>query len=83
MIYINDSGVAYIDLSYAAERAFPAWGSGDEMLAVFSLVNSVLACAPEIESVVLLRNGRQQPTFAGHLDTTRPLLANERLVAGS
>jgi germination protein M len=80
-VHINDAGLVYVDLTYAGEGEFPSWGSGEEMLAVFSVVNTIIASSPEIESVVLLRNGRQQPTFAGHLDTSRPLLANHQLVA--
>ena len=74
---------AVIDHVHAisGETDYPGWGSRQEMLAVYSVVNTVLASAPEITSVILLRNGQQRPTFAGHLDTSRPLLANQQLVA--
>lgn len=80
-VHLNEAGIVYIDLEFAAEGPFPSWGSGHEMLAVFSLVNSLFANTPEIDSVVLLRDGQQLPTFAGHLDTSQPLRANSRLVA--
>ena len=80
-VHLNEAGVVYVDLDFAGEGAFPAWGSGHEMLAVFSVVNSLFANTPEIDSVVLLRNGQQRPTFAGHLDTSHPLRANSVLVA--
>ena len=80
-LHLNPAGVFYIDLKFAGEEAFPAWGSRREMLAVYSVVNTLLASAPEIQSVVILRNGQQHPTFAGHLDTSRPLLANQQLIA--
>ena len=80
-MHLNQAGVLYVDLQFTGERSFPAWGSRHEMLAAFSVVNSLVAAAPEIQSVVLLRNGQQQPTFAGHLDTTRPLSANSQLIA--
>lgn len=80
-VHLNEAGVVYVDLEFTGERAFPAWGSHHEMLAVFSVVNSLFANTPEIKSVVLLRNGQQRSTFAGHLDTSRPLFANSRLVA--
>lgn len=80
-VHLNEAGVVYVDLEFTGERAFPAWGSHHEMLAVFSVVNSLFANTPEINSVVLLRNGQQRSTFAGHLDTSRPLSANSRLVA--
>ena len=80
-VHLNEAGVVYVDLEFAGEGSFPAWGSHQEMLAVFSVVNSLFANTPEISSVILLRNGQQHPTFAGHLDTSRPLLANNQLVA--
>ena len=80
-VHLNPEAVLYIDLIYSGEQAFPAWGSRQETLAVFSVVNTVTANIPEIEAVTVLRNGQQRPTFAGHLDTSRPLLANTRLVA--
>jgi hypothetical protein len=80
-VHINEAGVVYVDLQFAGEGPFPAWGSRHEMLAVFSVVNSLFANTPEITSVVLLRDGQQEPTFAGHLDTSRPLHANTQLVA--
>lgn len=79
-LYLNPRGLVYIDLAVAGETPFPAWGSRWEMLAVYSVVNTVMANIPEISGVVILRNGQQEPTFAGHLDTSRPLLANQNLV---
>lgn len=78
--HLNPQGVAYIDLAVAGDVPFPAWGSRWEMLAVYSVVNTVMLNLPEISGVVILRNGQQQPSFAGHLDTSRPLLADQSLV---
>lgn len=80
-LHLNPAGIFYVDLKFSGEVPFPAWGSRQEMLAVYSIVNTILTSAPEISSVVLLRNGQQRPTFAGHLDTSRPLLDNPKLVA--
>lgn len=73
------NGVAYVDLTVAQagpalrfER--PAMGLRDELLAVYSLVNSLTASNLGIERVVLMWNGEQRLTFAGHVDTSRPLL---------
>ena len=81
--HINPANVAYIDLDFADEAARPAWGSGHEILSIYSIVNTVLLNLPEITSVILLSNGQQRPTFAGHLDTSRPLLANLNLIAAA
>lgn len=80
-LHLNPAGVFYVDLRFAGEEPLPGWGSRQEMLAVYSVVNTLLANAPEIGSVVLLRDGQQRPTFAGHLDTSRPLIANQHLIA--
>ncbi len=51
------------------------------MLTVYSLVNTVLLNTEGAERLVLLWNGQQPMTFAGHLNTARPLKANRDLVA--
>jgi hypothetical protein len=80
-VHINSAKVAYIDLMLVGETARPAWGSGYEMLSIYSIVNTVLLNIPEISSVILLRNGQQRSTFAGHIDTSRPLAPNRDLIA--
>ena len=82
-IHINAEQVAYIDLVPNGEGGQLAWGSGHEILSVYSIVNTVLLNIPEITSVILLRNGQQHPSFAGHLDTSRPLMVNNDLIAAS
>ena len=57
---LNPAGIFYVDLKISGEVPFPAWGSRQEMLAVYSIVNTVLTNTPEISSVVLLRNGQQR-----------------------
>lgn len=79
-VFISESGIAYVDLISTRANPPPS-GSRDEMLSVYSLVNSVLANLPDLSAVVLLWNGQQRPTFAGHLDTGRPLEQNRSLVA--
>ena len=85
-------GVAYVDLTTgevgsrtgsdrAAGRSAlvperPAMGLTEELLAVYSLVNSLTVNNLGVDRVVLMWNGEQRPTFAGHVDTTRPLMAD-------
>ena len=59
----------------------PVTGSRGELLVVYSFVNSILANVPEARGVVLMWNGSQRPTFAGHVDTTRPLPAERKWLA--
>ncbi len=80
-VFISESGIAYIDLVSTLANP-PSSGSRQEMLSVYSLVNSVLANLPQTSAgVVLLWNGQQRPTLAGHLDTGRPLKDNPSVVA--
>lgn len=79
-VSLDGNGTLFLDLSFKG-GLLRGMGSTAEMLAVYSLVNTVVANAPEVRAVVLLWNGRQYPSLAGHVDTTRPLTANSRLVA--
>ena len=79
-VFVSEGGIAYVDL-VSTQADPPRSGSRQEMLSVFSLVNSVHSNLPELTGVVLLWNGQQRPTFAGHLDTGRPLEENSGLVA--
>jgi hypothetical protein len=80
-LHLSDDGVIYVDLAAAQLTAPPVSGSRGELLAVYSMVNSILANVPEASGVVLLWNGNQRPTFAGHVDTTRPLPAERKWLA--
>lgn len=80
-IHLSGSGLLYVDLLSTEHSRPPASGSRMELTTVYSLVDSVLLNIPEIQAVVLLWNGRQLPTFAGHVDTSLPLRADADLVA--
>lgn len=82
-VYWIDGRTAYLDLESPEGAPPPASGSTREMLTVYSLVNTVLLNVSEIESLVLLWNGRQLRTFAGHVDTMRPLSAKPDLIASA
>lgn len=71
------------DKEPAAPMEAPSWsmGSTEELQIVMSLVNTVVYNVPEVERVALLWEGVQPETFAGHVDTTRPLAADRSLVS--
>ena len=52
-----------------------------ELLTLYSLVNSVVENVPGARSLVVLWNGRQPRSFAGHVDTSRPLLPSPELAS--
>jgi hypothetical protein len=78
--FVDGQGIAYLDLAAKDQPAPPASGSDLELLRVYSLVDTVLANEPRARSVVLLWNGTQRPTFAGHVDTVTPLVEDRRWV---
>lgn len=81
-VTLGADGILFLDLS-SKEGTLRGLGSKSELLAVYSLVDTVLLNEPLAHSVVLLWNGRQQPSLAGHVDTTRPLTLNRDLIAES
>jgi len=81
-VSLDTAGTLFLDLSSKA-GALRGLGSTAEMLAVYSLVNTVILNEPQARAVVLLWNGRQYSSLAGHVDTSRPLTVNSRLIAES
>lgn len=79
-VYLGADGVVFLDLRTPELREPPPVGSTEERQIVYSLVNSVALNVAEARRVVLLWNGRQRLTFAGHLDTSRPLAPETELV---
>ncbi|MDY7091475.1 MAG: GerMN domain-containing protein [Acidobacteriota bacterium] len=80
-VLLGTGGVAYVELRQpGAERPF-SYGSQQERLAIYSLVNSVALNHSLVSSVVLLWNGTQLESFGGHLNTTSPLRPDPTLVA--
>lgn len=77
-VYWIDETV-YVDLPQPTSPI--AVGAHEELLMLYSLVNSVLLNTPEASRLVVLWNGRQPQTFAGHIDTGRPLAARQSLLA--
>lgn len=78
-IHITAAGTAYVDLVSTEHALPPVTGTHDELMTVYSLVNSLLLNTPDVRAIVLLWNGQQLESFAGHIDTTRPLVANPDL----
>lgn len=78
--YLLDDATVIVDL-VSPDGAAITTGSRSEMLMLYSLVNTILLNLEEAERVILLWDGRQPTTFAGHLDTTRPLTPNTELIA--
>jgi spore germination protein GerM len=80
-VELSADGTAFVDLRWPDHEDPPESGSTEEIQRVYCLVDSVALNVPQVNRVVLLWNGTQRITFAGHLDTSRPLLPDRTLLA--
>jgi hypothetical protein len=80
-VFVNERGVAYVDLS--REAAQGTAGSHDELLSVYSIVNSLTVNFPAIKRVQILVEDRPADTLAGHVDLSRPLPADMTLLVAA
>jgi len=79
-VYVTKEGIAYADFSRALVEDF-AYGSSAELSAVYAIVNSLAYNFKAIKKVVILVEGGEKDTLGGHVDLSRPLSPNYRLVA--
>jgi len=77
--YLTDEGVAYADFSSELRDKHPG-GSETELLAIYSIVNSLVLNVDEIKKVKILIEGGEADTLAGHINLTLPFDANMRMV---
>jgi hypothetical protein len=81
-VFVTARGAAYVDLSKEITAA-QVPGARAELLAVYSLVNSVALNFPAIRRVQIMIDGQPAQTLAGHVDLSRPLLPDMTLLASS
>ncbi len=72
-VLLGGDGLLYVDLRPADGGAPAGAGSTEELQRVYAIVHTALEAAPEVRGVVLLWNGVQRRSLAGHVDTARPL----------
>lgn len=78
-LYLDGGGTAYADLQPAGQKEVRA-SAGDELLALYAIVNTLTYNFSEVRSVRFLVNGREVPTLAGHIDITRSFMKRTDLV---
>jgi hypothetical protein len=77
--FIAADKTAYIDLNRDMWPRYPG-GVQTDMLAVYSIVNSLVLNMAEIDAVQILSHGRDKLPAQGHLDLHYPLKANILLI---
>ena len=73
--YILQNHTAYVDLSREIRERHPG-GARSELMTIYSIVNSLILNIPEIETVKILVEGKEEATLAGHVDLRFPFRAN-------
>jgi spore germination protein GerM len=79
-VFVNQDGTAYVDFGKEIMEKF-SYGSSSELAAVFAVVNTLAVNFRPVKRVVILVEGSERETLGGHVDLSRPLLANLSLVA--
>jgi hypothetical protein len=80
-VFVSPRGIAYVDVS--KEAAVGTGGSHEELLSVYSIVNSLVVNFPAVKRVQILVDDRPVPTLAGHVDLSRPLPPDMTLLAAA
>lgn len=74
-LFVTERGEAYVDLSREVVTAHGG-GSIDELLTIYTVVDTLTANLPAVTAVQLLVDGKEIQTLAGHVDLRRPLAQN-------
>lgn len=77
--FVTPRGVAIVNVSKGA--MVPGRGTDGELLAVYSLVNSLVTTFPSLKKVQILVESSPTLTLGGHVDLSRPLAADATLLA--
>ncbi|MEW6078608.1 MAG: GerMN domain-containing protein [Thermodesulfobacteriota bacterium] len=78
-IYLTEDSTAYVDFSASIRDKLPG-GSESELLAIYSIVNSLILNVDQVKKVKILIEGNEVNTMAGHIDLRQPFSANMRMI---
>lgn len=79
-VFFRDETV-WVDLDSAVRDEHPG-GTWTEVLAVYSIVNTLVENFSDINHVQILIEGVEGETLAGHVDISRPLASRIQLLSG-
>ena len=78
-LYVDVSGKVFVDLTSPQQKEIRA-SAWEELLAIYSVVNTVMQNFEEIKQVRFLREGKETQTLAGHMDLSRTFTKRMDLV---
>lgn len=78
-VYVLEDGTAWIDFSSDLRKGLGG-GSTQELLAVYSIVDSIALNIPEIRRVGILIDGEEAATLNGHVDLRKPFVPDRSLI---
>lgn len=81
-IFVSERNEVFVDLDPSI-RTSHAGGTQQELMTVYTIVNTLLTNLPGLQEVQILVGGQEVDTLAGHVDLRRPLKKNDSLVVGS
>lgn len=79
-VFFRDE-TAWVDLDTAVRDEHPG-GTWTEVLAVYSIVNTLVENFSDVRQVQILIEGNESKTLAGHVDISQPLESRVQLLAG-
>jgi len=79
-VFVRAGGVVYVNLSGEVRAGLPG-GSREELLTVYSLVDTIVTNFPSTSRVQILVDDQMLPSLGGHVDLSRSLRPDLTLVA--
>lgn len=81
-IFVSDRNEVFVDLDPVIRTSHPG-GTQQELMTVYTIVNTLLTNLPGLQEVQILIGGQEVDTLAGHVDLRRPLKKNDSLLVAS
>jgi hypothetical protein len=81
-IFVSERNEVFVDLDPSIRTSHPG-GTQQELMTVYTIVNTLLTNLPNLQEVQILIGGQEVDTLAGHVDLRRPLRKNDAIIAGS
>ncbi len=77
--YLIDNSIVVVDLNDNIYENLLG-GSSDEILTIYSIVDTISYNFPFVKATQIIINGREAETLAGHIDISRPLRFDPRWI---